>query len=244
MTHDELIPFLLEKSPLFESFGRDSVAAIVEGSELRTFEGNESIIQCGEEGRFIGVLLDGHGEISVADNTGGRIVMSPLEVGDVFGEMSVLTGDRTVADVIAGNRCLVLMIPQDVVSSHVLVNARAILYLSKLLADRARAQAVDVTSSQLRARALAQSDDPYALSLKKEVHGKILSINAGLSQIRFGIYDTHDEALDVHGVVDCADCEAVHITMTAAGRTLRMLLGSGGCSARLTSRACTLQPIG
>jgi acetate kinase len=157
----------------------------------------------------------------VADNTGGRIVMSPLEVGDVFGEMSVLTGDRTVADVIAGNRCLVLMIPQDLVSSHVLVNAKAILYLSKLLADRARAQAVDVTSSQLRARALAQSDDPYALSLKKEVHGKILSINAGLSQIRFGIYDTHDEALDVHGVVDCADCESVHITMTAAGKAVR-----------------------
>ena len=221
MTHDELIPFLLDKTPLFESFGRDSVETIVVGSELRTFEGNESIIQCGDEGRFIGVLLDGHGEISVADNTGGRIVMSPLAVGDVFGEMSVLTGDRTVADVIAGNRCLVLLIPQDLVSSHILVNPKAILYLSKLLADRARAQAVDVTSSQLRARALAQSDDPYALSLKKEVHGKILSINAGLSQIRFGIYDTHDEALDVHGVVDCADCESVHITMTAAGKSVR-----------------------
>ena len=140
MTHDELIPFLLDKASLFESFGRDSIETIVEGSELRTFEGNESIIQCGDEGRFIGVLLDGHGEISVADNTGGRIVMSPLEVGDVFGEMSVLTGDRTVADVIAGNRCLVLLIPQDLVSSHILVNPKAILYLSKLLADRARAQ--------------------------------------------------------------------------------------------------------
>jgi acetate kinase len=65
--------------PLFESFGQDSVESIVEGSELRTFEGNESIIQCGDEGRFIGVLIDGHGEISIADNTGGRIVMSPLE---------------------------------------------------------------------------------------------------------------------------------------------------------------------
>jgi acetate kinase len=221
MTRDELIPFLLKQVPLFENFGQASVEAIVDGSELRTYEGNESIIQCGDEGRFIGALIDGHGEISVADNTGGRIVMSPLEVGDVFGEMSVLTGDRTVADVIAGNRCLVLLIPQDVVSSHILVKPKAILYLSKLLADRARAQAVDVTSSQLRARALAQSDDPYALSLKKDVHGKILSINTGLSQIRFGIYDTHDEALDVHGVVDCADCESVHITMTAAGKTTR-----------------------
>jgi acetate kinase len=48
---------------------------------LRTFEGNESIIQCGDEGRFIGVLIDGHGEISIADSTGGRIVMSALEAG-------------------------------------------------------------------------------------------------------------------------------------------------------------------
>ena len=221
MTHDELIPFLLQNVRLFESFGRDTVAAIVAGSELRTFEGNESIILCGEEGRFIGVLVAGHGEISITDNTGGRIVMSPLAAGDVFGEMSVLTGDRTVADVIAGNRCLALLIPQDVVSSHILVNPKAILYLSKLLADRARAQAVDVTSSQLHARAVAQSDDPYALSLKTEVHGKILSINAGLSQIRFGVYDTHDEALDVHGIIDFIDQGLAHVTMTAGGRVIK-----------------------
>jgi len=154
MTYDELIPFLQQKARLFENFSQDVVEAIVEGSEMRTFEGNESIIQCGDEGRFIGVLVDGHGEISIADNTGGRLVISPLEAGDVFGEMSVLTGDRTVADVIAGNRCLVLLIPQDVVSSRILVNPKAILYLSKLLADRARSQAVDMTSSQMHARAV------------------------------------------------------------------------------------------
>jgi len=221
MTYDELIPFLQQKARLFENFSQDDVEAIVEGSELRTFEGNESIIQCGDEGRFIGVLVDGHGEISIADNTGGRLVISPLEAGDVFGEMSVLTGDRTVADVIAGNRCLVLLIPQDVVSSRILTNPKAILYLSKLLADRARSQAVDVTSSQMHARAVAQSDDPYALSLKTEVHGKLLSINAGFSQIRFGIYDTHNEALDVHGIVDCADCGVAHITMNAGGKVVR-----------------------
>ncbi len=221
MTNDDLTLFLTQKARLFDSFDSAAVGAIVEGSEVRTFEGNESILQCGEEGRFIGVLIDGHAEISVADNTGGRVVISGLEAGDVFGEMSVLTGDRTVADVIAGNRCTVLLIPQEIVSSHILVNPKAILHLSKLLADRARSQAVDVASHQMHARAVAQSDDPYALSLKTEVHGKILAINAGLSQVRFGIYDTHDQGLDVHGIIDCADCESVHITMTAGGKTVR-----------------------
>jgi acetate kinase len=218
MTTDDLLQFLTQKVKLFESFAPETVKAIANASELRTFEGNESIIQCGDEGRFIGVLIDGHGEVSITDNTGSRLVMSQIIEGDVFGEMSVLTGDRSVADVIAGNRCTVLLVPQDVVSTKILTTPKAILYLSKLLADRARAQAVDMTSQQLHARAVAQSDDPYALTIKTEVHGKIIALNAGLSQIHFGIYDTHDESLDVHGIIDCADCGMAHITITAGGK--------------------------
>jgi acetate kinase len=218
MTNDELIPFLLQNVKLFESFSQDTTEAIVAASDLRTFEGNESILQCGEEGRFIGVLVDGHGEISITDATGGRLVICPLTAGDVFGEMSVLTGDRTVADVIAGNRCTVLLIPQDMVSTCILTNPKAILYLAKLMADRTRAQAFDITSNQLHARAVAQSDDPYALSLKTEVHGKILALNVGLTQIHFGVYDTHNEALDVHGIIDSAGGSVAHITLTAGGK--------------------------
>ena len=220
MTHDELIPFLLHQTKLFEAFSEETVTQIVAESELRTFEGNESIIQCGDDGRFIGVLLDGHGEISIADSTGGRLIISAIAEGDVFGEMSVLTGDRTVADVIAGNRCLVLLIPQTVVSSRILVIPSAIIYLAKLLADRARAQAIDMTSNQMHARAVAQSADPYALSLKTEAHGKIIALNVGLSQIHYGIYDTHDQKLDVHGVVDSHEGTA-QITIVAGGKSTR-----------------------
>ncbi|CAG0990488.1 partial acetate kinase, partial [Rhodocyclaceae bacterium] len=221
MTNEELIGFLRETVHLFDGFAPAVVEEIAGLSELRTFEGNEAIIECGDEGRFIGVLVSGHAQISVADNTGGRVVLSRLQDGDVFGEMSVLTGDRTVADVIAGNRCFVLLIPQEVVSTRILVNPKAIVYLSKLLADRARAQAVDLSSAQLHARAVAQSDDPYALSLKTTVPGKILALNVGLSQIHFGIYDTQDESRDVHGIVDCADCGTAHITLTAGGQSSR-----------------------
>ena len=217
MTTSDILTFLLEKAKLFESLNEETVAAIIDGSEMRTFEGNESIIRCGEEGRFMGVLISGHAEVSISDNTGGRLIISKLEAGDVFGEMSVLTGDRTVADVIAGNRCYVLLIPQDVVSSRILVSPRVVVYLSKLLVDRTRAQTIDVTSNQMHAQALAQSEDPYALSIHTSVPGKILSINAGISQIQFGVYDTQDESLDLHGVLDRAEDEVVHITLTAGG---------------------------
>ncbi|HEX8961734.1 MAG TPA: acetate/propionate family kinase [Rhodocyclaceae bacterium] len=219
-TREELEQFLRENVALFSGFDPAAIAEIAALSTLRTFEGNEAIVECGEEGRFIGVLVSGHAEISVADQTGGRVVINQIAAGEVFGEMSVLTGDRTVADVIAGNRCFVLLIPQDTVSSRILVNPRAITYLAKLLADRTRAQAVDLTSSQLHAHAVAQSEDPYALSLKTEVPGRILALNFGLSQIHFGVYDTQDDRRDVHGVID-ASGTAAHIAIEAGGRTFR-----------------------
>jgi acetate kinase len=217
MTPTELKKFLREKVSLFEGFDAKQVALIADESELRTFEGSEAIIECGDEGSFIGVLVSGHAQVSVADRTGGRVEFCRLEAGEVFGEMSLLTGDRTVADVIAGNRCFVLIIPQDVFNSRILVNPHAVTYLSKLLAQRTRAQAVDITSRKLHDQAVTKSTDPYALSLRTEVPGKILALNVGLSQVRFGVYDTRNPDKDVHGVIDCGDQEHARITMTAGG---------------------------
>ena len=217
MTPTKLKKFLRESVPLFEGFDPALIDQIADESELRTFEGSEAIIECGDEGRFIGVLVSGHGQVSVADSTGGRVVFCELHEGDVFGEMSLLTGDKTVADVIAGNRCFILIIPQAVFNARILSNPRAVTYLSKLLAHRTRLQAVDITSRQLHDQAVTHSSDPYALSLHTDVPGKILALNIGLSQIRFGVYDTRDESLDVHGVIDCGDAARAYITLTAGG---------------------------
>ncbi len=217
MSDAELSRFFLEQVRLFESFSADKVGEIVARSALKTFEGNEAILECGEEGSFIGVLVSGHAEVSVTDQTGRRVAISPLEAGDVFGEMSLLTGDRTIADVIAGNRCFVLLIPQEVFNTRILVNPKAIAYLSRLLAERTRALAVDLNT--LQARALAHSADPYSLSLKTDTPGKILALNVGLSQIRFGIYDTCDEAAEVRGIVDTEDVAVTRITVRQGGRS-------------------------
>ena len=205
MSEIDLKRFFLEQVKLFETFSADKVEEIVIKSRLATYEGNEAILETGDEGRYIGVVISGHAEISMTDNTGTRNVISQLEAGDVFGVMSLLTGDRIIADVIAGNRCFVLMFPQDVFNSHILVNPRAVTFLSKLLARRTREQTIDITSRQLREQAVTQSSDPYALSLRTEVPGKLLTLNIGLSQVRFGVFDTRDTGKDVHGIIDCGD---------------------------------------
>ena len=211
MSEIDLKRFFLEQVRLFENFSADKVEEIVIKSRLATYEGNEAILETGDEGRFIGVVISGHAEISMTDNTGTRNVISQLESGDVFGVMSLLTGDRIIADVIAGNRCFVLMIPQDVFNTHILTNAKALGYLSRILADRTRAMSVDLVTAH--ANAISKSSDPYALSLTTNTHGKVIVINAGLSQIHFGVYDTHDIGSDVHGIIDNEDETTARVTV-------------------------------
>ena len=211
MSEIDLKRFFLEQVRLFESFQADRVEEIVIKSRLATYEGNEAILETGDEGRFIGVVISGHAEISMSDNTGSRTVIGQLEAGDVFGVMSLLTGERIVADVIAGNRCFVLMIPQDVFNTHILTNPKAVGYLSRILAERTRAMSIDLGTAQ--ARALAKSDDPYALSLSTNSPGKIVVLNVGVSQIHFGIYDTQDIGSEIHGIIDNADKQVARITV-------------------------------
>uniref|UniRef100_Q47BY0 Acetate kinase n=1 Tax=Dechloromonas aromatica (strain RCB) TaxID=159087 RepID=Q47BY0_DECAR len=211
MSEIDLKRFFLEQVRLFENFPADKVEEIVIKSRLATYEGNEAILETGDEGRFIGVMISGHAEISMTDNTGTRAVITQLGTGDVFGVMSLLTGDRIVADVIAGNRCFVLMIPQDVFNTHILTNPKAVGYLSRLLAERTRAMSVDLVTAQ--ANAITRSTDPYALSLTTNQPGKVVVINVGISQIHFGIYDTEESGADVHGIIDHADQQVTLISV-------------------------------
>ena len=203
MSEIDLKRFFLEQVRLFETFPADKVEQIVIKSRLATYEGNEAILETGDEGKIIGVMISGHAEISMSDNTGTRTVISQLQSGDVFGVMSLLTGDRIVADVIAGTRCFVLMIPQEVFNTDILSNPKALGYLSRLLLDRTRAMTVDLATAS--AHAVAKSSDPYALTLNSALPGKLVALNVGLSQIHFGIYNTRDLGADVHGIIDHAD---------------------------------------
>ena len=211
MSEIDLKRFFLEQVKLFETFSADKVEEIVIKSRLATYEGNEAILETGDEGRYIGVVISGHAEISMTDNTGTRNVISQLEAGDVFGVMSLLTGDRIIADVIAGNRCFVLMVPQEVFNTHILTNPKAVGYLSRILTERTRAMSMDLDTAH--AHAVTKSDDPYAISLNTNTPGKVVVLNVGVSQIHFGIYDTHDSGADVHGIIDHADKATTNITV-------------------------------
>lgn len=224
MSPQEIKDFLTNSVKLFEGFDARRIEGIVASSQWRSFEGKEAIVTCGEPGEFFGVMISGHAEISVAEATGERLVIGELNDGDVFGEMSLLTGDRTVTDIIASNRCFALMIPQAVFNRDIVTDPRAVMFLSRLLAERVKANAanaIDLSSSQLQSRVAANAVDPYALSLKSETPGRILALNVGHAQVRFGIYATEDDSLAVHGIFDRMDNGDVDVYLSAGDTTVQ-----------------------
>jgi acetate kinase len=199
MDSPQLIAFLHEKVELFKEFPIDRLDELVKGSRQTTFEGNEAVIEFGEEGWFLGVLLSGQAEASVTDNTGKKVRLWLIEPGSIFGEISLMTGNKTIASIVGITRCNALLIPQQLFSTMLVSQPSAIRYLSKSMAQRTTQWA---TLHTLATEALQKSDDPYGLKLKTEHPQKLLIINCGSSSLKYALFDTANEANVVRGTIE------------------------------------------
>src|SRR5512136_1737658 len=112
----EIESFLKNSVPFFKSLGDREIAALVSESTVTTFEEKEAAIEFGEEGNFVGVLLEGKAEASVYLDSGQKQRIEELSPGDLFGEMSLMSGDKTVADITGLTRYKALLIPHTVLS--------------------------------------------------------------------------------------------------------------------------------
>ena len=199
MTHPQLIEFLKQRVGLCSHFTDDRLDQLVQESHVVSYEPHEAVVEFGEDADFLGVLLEGDLAVSVPGDGDQRQVISRFQAGDTFGEMALMSGDKTMADFIAETRCQVLRIPVAVFRSAIMTDPRAVQHISKTIADRFQQVAADPAKA---AAAFRRSDDPYGLRLKGERPEKILVINSGSSSLKYRFFDTANEANIAHGLVD------------------------------------------
>ncbi|HMD69354.1 MAG TPA: cyclic nucleotide-binding domain-containing protein, partial [Chitinivibrionales bacterium] len=199
MDSKSLFTFLREKVELFKDFPEDRLKELIDGSRLTTFESNEAVIKFGEEGRFLGVLLSGQAEAAVTDNTGRKVRLNLLEPGSIFGEISLMTGNQTIANIIGIRRCEALLVPQQLFSTMLVTQPSAIRYLSRTMTTRSTEWAA---LSNLAAEAVQKSDDPYGLRLTTDAPSKFLVVNCGSSSLKYSLFDTANESRVVRGSVE------------------------------------------
>ena len=104
-------------------------------SVLNRFGRGERVIEEGAAGDSMFVLLRGTAQVSVARN-GTPLRVGVLRAGDLFGEMSLLTGEPRTATVRAEHDCEVLEISKPVMSELLHASPQCLDQLSELLAKR------------------------------------------------------------------------------------------------------------
>lgn len=191
--------FLKRSVGVFKEFSPERLGQLVEGSQARSFEANESIVHHGAPATHFGVILSGTVAASVVGDGGGRQPLARLRAGDTFGEMALMTGDAMPADLIADARCEVLLIPVALFQSVIVAEPGAVQCISRAITERMKAVLGDPAKA---AATLRKSDDPYGLTLKSERAEKILVINCGSSSLKYSFYDTADEGRNARGLVE------------------------------------------
>lgn len=186
MQMDDVKKFLKSNVPLFADFPERQMESLIAGSRLTSFEPNEAVISFGEEGRFLGVLLEGQAEVSLEDDSGTRHRLAVLSPGDMFGEMSLMTGERTTADILGITPCNALIVPYGVFSTVLITHPPAVRHLSRTISERLKGSGDTAAALE----ALKKSPDPYGLSLKSDTPMKILVVNCGSSSLKYTLYDT------------------------------------------------------
>jgi CRP-like cAMP-binding protein len=101
------------------------------------------------------ILVEGQANVVLERNGSAKFVAS-LGAGDCFGEMSLLTGERRSATVIANTDCEVVEIARPILAKSLKQNPELLKELSQLLAKRQMENdgvlAAEISETGLKAR--------------------------------------------------------------------------------------------
>src|ERR1051325_4692651 len=121
---------ILRNEPLFETMTDLQLETVLQHGQMHRYGRGERLIQEGDRGDSMFVMLRGTAAVSVAKN-GTAIRVGVMRQGDCFGEMSLLTGEPRSATVRADADCEVLEISKEVMGELLRESPQALAHLSE-----------------------------------------------------------------------------------------------------------------
>ena len=106
------IPDMLKSCPLFFELYDKEIEKMVRYCSVYTFDSGDKIVEDGEIGDQIFVVLEGIAYVE-KQLPRGRIRIQPLKAGDVFGELALMGEKTRTADIVADELTYVLEIKYE-----------------------------------------------------------------------------------------------------------------------------------
>lgn len=141
---------LKKAGPFLSRLPKDLAAELVCTCTTRRFEDGQIIVMQGIVNEQLYIVAEGHVEVVKINDKQEETVLVTLSEGDCFGEMSVLTGELTSAEVRSRGPSAVLFVHKDTLEGLLMKRPLLSREFSKLLADRLKATNLSLESELSR----------------------------------------------------------------------------------------------
>ena len=128
--------FWFRRVNLFKALNDEEFTLISSASDKRFFREGELIIKQGAQGSSMFLIAEGVVEVSLKNDSENEIIVGNLTIGEVFGEMSLLTGAPRVATAKAKRPAVLFEINKEIFSKVLKNNDAVLESLSQILASR------------------------------------------------------------------------------------------------------------
>lgn len=150
---------LLRRVELLRSLDEEEIRKLSESVHVRVFGPGETVVRQGDEGESLFLVRQGTLEVRI-DGT----VVGKLGKGDLFGEMSLLTGEKRTATVSAAGEVRLVEIRKEDIEPVLRADSRLLESLSVLLAARQAANLEQMRTTQ--PQKTDDGKDAFLLKLK------------------------------------------------------------------------------
>src|SRR5689334_4015124 len=131
-------PELLQKVPLFELLDADEVKALSEQLDEKKVYAGQVVFNQGDQGGTMYVVQSGKVEISLIDDNKERVVLSTVEPGGIFGELSLLDNEPRSASAKALEESILFIIDRHDLEMLFRTHQHAALDILTMLSRRIR----------------------------------------------------------------------------------------------------------
>ncbi|MCY3023733.1 MAG: DUF4388 domain-containing protein [Planctomycetota bacterium] len=141
---------LKKAGPFLSRLPKDVAADLIGSCQTKRYLGGEIVLMQGVVGQHLFIVADGTVEVAKRGEGKDETVLVTLSRGDCFGEMSILTGEMTSAEVRSRGKSSILSVHKDELEALLLKRPVLSREFSKLLAERLKATNASLQSELSR----------------------------------------------------------------------------------------------